>query len=222
MIQRTSVVTLSVAGIFKEIATIFVSTTLFKDRLTPINISGLCVALVGIAFYNWLKSVVAPAESADARRWSTFRKSTADKSPMVSSASHEANGGPVSPSKPALYNMVRSPASTMLTLQAQESGFFVAESRLSIDSDTMHTLGDDSDSDDGHPGDDEGAIRLLPRHRESASAHRVLDEVLADDRLAELDREASELEASMDRASSAPDQASGWEHVLSDSKDVRS
>ncbi|GAA5946879.1 hypothetical protein JCM3775_000935 [Rhodotorula graminis] len=55
LIQRTSVVTLSVAGIFKEVITIFLSTVLFHDQLTPINISGLCVTIFGIALYNYLK-----------------------------------------------------------------------------------------------------------------------------------------------------------------------
>lgn len=40
---------------FKEVITIFLSTVVFHDELTPINISGLCVALVGIALYNYLK-----------------------------------------------------------------------------------------------------------------------------------------------------------------------
>lgn len=47
--------TLSVAGIFKEIATILLSSTVFGDELTPINVTGLCVALTGIAMYNYLK-----------------------------------------------------------------------------------------------------------------------------------------------------------------------
>lgn len=47
LIQRTSVVTLSVAGIFKEVVVIFLSTVLFHDELTPINISGLCVTIFG-------------------------------------------------------------------------------------------------------------------------------------------------------------------------------
>ncbi|TNY17456.1 triose-phosphate transporter family-domain-containing protein [Rhodotorula diobovata] len=47
LIQRTSVVTLSVAGIFKEVITIFLSTVLFHDQLTPINVSGLCVTIFG-------------------------------------------------------------------------------------------------------------------------------------------------------------------------------
>jgi len=47
--------TLSVAGIFKEIATILLSSSVFGDELTPINVTGLCVALTGIGLYNYLK-----------------------------------------------------------------------------------------------------------------------------------------------------------------------
>lgn len=47
--------TLSVAGIFKEVSTILLSSSVFGDELTPINVTGLCVALLGIALYNYLK-----------------------------------------------------------------------------------------------------------------------------------------------------------------------
>lgn len=55
LIARTSVMTLSVAGIFKEILTIMISSTVFGDELTPINVTGLCIAILGIAFYNIYK-----------------------------------------------------------------------------------------------------------------------------------------------------------------------
>ncbi|SCV71381.1 BQ2448_2969 [Microbotryum intermedium] len=55
LIQRTSVVTLSVAGIFKEVAMIFLSMFIFHDQLTPINVSGLIITLFGIALYNYFK-----------------------------------------------------------------------------------------------------------------------------------------------------------------------
>ncbi|SAL96636.1 hypothetical protein [Absidia glauca] len=55
LIKRTSVVTLSVCGIFKEVATIFISTIVFGDRLTLVNIIGLCITLFGIGLYNWMK-----------------------------------------------------------------------------------------------------------------------------------------------------------------------
>lgn len=55
LIKRTSVVTLSVCGIFKEVATIFISSLVFGDILTIINIIGLCITLFGIGLYNWFK-----------------------------------------------------------------------------------------------------------------------------------------------------------------------
>ncbi|OAV91830.1 hypothetical protein PTTG_27863 [Puccinia triticina 1-1 BBBD Race 1] len=55
LIQRTSVVTLSIAGVFKEVGTIFLSTIIFHDVMTPLNISGLGITLFGIALYNVLK-----------------------------------------------------------------------------------------------------------------------------------------------------------------------
>lgn len=55
LIKRTSVVTLSVAGIFKEVLTIALASSVFGDELTPINVTGLCVTLFGIGLYNFLK-----------------------------------------------------------------------------------------------------------------------------------------------------------------------
>jgi solute carrier family 35, member C2 len=55
LLQRSSVVTLSIAGIFKEVVTIIVAALVFDDKLTPINISGLLVTLVAIAAYNYIK-----------------------------------------------------------------------------------------------------------------------------------------------------------------------
>lgn len=55
LIKRTSVVTLSVCGIFKEVLTISAASLTFGDPLSPINISGLVVTIISIAGYNWLK-----------------------------------------------------------------------------------------------------------------------------------------------------------------------
>lgn len=55
LIKRTSVVTLSVAGIFKEVLTIALASSVFGDELTPINVTGLCITILGIALYNFLK-----------------------------------------------------------------------------------------------------------------------------------------------------------------------
>ncbi|KAI1083598.1 triose-phosphate transporter family-domain-containing protein [Whalleya microplaca] len=55
LLQRSSVVTLSIAGIFKEVVTISAAALVFDDTLTPINISGLVVTISAIAAYNWIK-----------------------------------------------------------------------------------------------------------------------------------------------------------------------
>lgn len=55
LLKRTSVVTLSVCGIFKEVLTISTAARTFGDELSPVNISGLFITILAIAAYNWLK-----------------------------------------------------------------------------------------------------------------------------------------------------------------------
>lgn len=55
LLKRTSVVTLSIAGIFKEVVTISAAGIVFEDTLTPVNISGLVVTIGAIAAYNYIK-----------------------------------------------------------------------------------------------------------------------------------------------------------------------
>ncbi|KAJ1963911.1 hypothetical protein GGI12_001760 [Dipsacomyces acuminosporus] len=55
LISRTSVVTLSIAGMLKEVVMIGVAHLVFGDKMTLVNASGLLVALFGIGMYNWLK-----------------------------------------------------------------------------------------------------------------------------------------------------------------------
>lgn len=55
LLQRTSVVTLSIAGIFKEVVTILTAGAVFNDTMTAVNFSGLCVTLAAIAGYNYVK-----------------------------------------------------------------------------------------------------------------------------------------------------------------------
>ncbi|KAK4237035.1 hypothetical protein C8A03DRAFT_16372 [Achaetomium macrosporum] len=55
LLQRTSVVTLSIAGIFKEAVTISAASLVFGDTMTPVNMIGLVVTLAAIAAYNWIK-----------------------------------------------------------------------------------------------------------------------------------------------------------------------
>ncbi|KAJ3309389.1 Triose-phosphate Transporter [Boothiomyces sp. JEL0838] len=55
LISTTSVVTLSIAGIFKEILTLVVSALIFKDKFTSNMIFGLILSLVGIGAFNYIK-----------------------------------------------------------------------------------------------------------------------------------------------------------------------
>jgi solute carrier family 35 protein C2 len=65
LIKRTSVVTLSVCGIFKEVLTISAAGITFGDSLSPVNISGLVVTIVAIAAYNWIKYDKMTREARD-------------------------------------------------------------------------------------------------------------------------------------------------------------
>ncbi|KAF2195761.1 TPT-domain-containing protein [Zopfia rhizophila CBS 207.26] len=55
LLKRTSVVTLSICGIFKEVVTITTANIVFNDPLTPINLTGLIVTISSIAAYNYFK-----------------------------------------------------------------------------------------------------------------------------------------------------------------------
>ncbi|KAF9437884.1 Triose-phosphate Transporter [Entomortierella beljakovae] len=55
LIIRTSVVSLSVMGIVKEVVTIVISSIVFHDHLTLVNILGLFITLTGIGFYHFMK-----------------------------------------------------------------------------------------------------------------------------------------------------------------------
>ncbi|ORZ34727.1 triose-phosphate transporter family-domain-containing protein [Catenaria anguillulae PL171] len=56
-IQLTSGLTISVAGICKEVLTIVVGIVAFGDVVTPLNVLGLAICLAGIGVYNYHKYV---------------------------------------------------------------------------------------------------------------------------------------------------------------------
>ncbi|KAK3052786.1 hypothetical protein LTR09_006269 [Extremus antarcticus] len=66
LLKRTSVVTLSVCGIFKEVLTISAAGIAFGDELSPINVSGLVVTILSIAAYNVLKYTKMRSDSTKA------------------------------------------------------------------------------------------------------------------------------------------------------------
>ncbi|KAJ6782847.1 hypothetical protein PWT90_02846 [Aphanocladium album] len=63
LLQRTSVVTLSIAGIFKEVVTISAASFIFHDELSLVNFIGLLTTLVAIGAYNYVKISKMRAEA---------------------------------------------------------------------------------------------------------------------------------------------------------------
>ena len=55
MVSLSSGLSLSIAGIFKELLTILSSALLLGDSLTPFNVCGLLLCTVGIALYTQMK-----------------------------------------------------------------------------------------------------------------------------------------------------------------------
>ncbi|KZV71146.1 TPT-domain-containing protein [Peniophora sp. CONT] len=63
IIQRTGVIPLSIAGIAKEVTTISLSSAVFGDELTPLNITGVAITVCGIAlftYHKYRKSIDSP------------------------------------------------------------------------------------------------------------------------------------------------------------------
>ncbi|KAH3663640.1 hypothetical protein OGAPHI_005041 [Ogataea philodendri] len=52
LLQYASLLTLSIAGIFKELLTIFTSWLLFDDKLSFVNLIGLAITITDIVWYN--------------------------------------------------------------------------------------------------------------------------------------------------------------------------
>ncbi|KIX05851.1 uncharacterized protein Z518_03824 [Rhinocladiella mackenziei CBS 650.93] len=68
LLQRTSVVTLSICGIFKEVVTISAAGIVFHDELSVVNVSGLIITILSIASYNYLKVVKMREEAREKLR----------------------------------------------------------------------------------------------------------------------------------------------------------
>ncbi|KAF9506569.1 hypothetical protein BS47DRAFT_1321727 [Hydnum rufescens UP504] len=68
IIQRVGMVPMSIAGIFKEVTTITLSTWVFGDDLTPLNMIGVGITIFGISLFTYdkyTKSVLMPLPKDD-------------------------------------------------------------------------------------------------------------------------------------------------------------
>lgn len=55
IVQRTSALSISVAGVLKEGLTLATGAMVFHDQVTTRNILGLIICILGVKYYNWFK-----------------------------------------------------------------------------------------------------------------------------------------------------------------------
>lgn len=104
LLKRSSVVTLSICGIFKEVITISAAGVVFHDRLTAVNITGLVITIGSIASYNYMKIAKMRSEA---------RSTSLERSPPGGSDSEDETDSP-DPDEPRGYRRVSSPETSML------------------------------------------------------------------------------------------------------------
>ncbi|KAJ5701840.1 hypothetical protein N7488_009388 [Penicillium malachiteum] len=101
LLKRSSVVTLSICGIFKEVVTISAAGVIFHDQLTPVNVTGLVVTIGSIACYNYMKISRMRAEAQTS--WSR------EGSPESDTEDTDPSGG-----ETGEYNRVANPPTSSL------------------------------------------------------------------------------------------------------------
>ncbi|KAM9785887.1 solute carrier family 35 member C2-like [Neosynchiropus ocellatus] len=68
LVSKTSSLTLSISGIFKEVCTLLLASSLMGDNLTPINWLGFAVCLCGISLHVALKTYYSKRKTASVRQ----------------------------------------------------------------------------------------------------------------------------------------------------------
>lgn len=104
LLKRSSVVTLSICGIFKEVITISAAGVVFHDRLTTVNITGLVVTIGSIASYNYMKIAKMRDEA---------KNNAGPQSPSNDSEDSEGDESPDSDG-PRGYRRVSNPETSLL------------------------------------------------------------------------------------------------------------
>ncbi|KAG9257048.1 solute carrier family 35 member C2 [Emericellopsis atlantica] len=77
LLQRTSVVTLSIAGIFKEVVTIMAASVVFHEKLTAVNFVGLVTTLIAIMAYNYIKISKMRGEARTGKAPARYQRASA-------------------------------------------------------------------------------------------------------------------------------------------------
>lgn len=80
LLSVAQVLTLSIAGIFKELLTIMLGLLLFGDRLSPINCVGLVITFFDILWYNYYRSQESEASTKEnSHGYTTIPSSTSEE-----------------------------------------------------------------------------------------------------------------------------------------------
>lgn len=104
LLKRSSVVTLSICGIFKEVVTISAAGFIFHDKLTAVNLFGLVITIGSIAAYNYMK-ISRMRTEAQTESWSR------EGSPDTDTEDDE----PVSGAEYGDYHHVATPETEMIS-----------------------------------------------------------------------------------------------------------
>lgn len=83
LLKRSSVVTLSICGIFKEVVTISAAGVVFHDQLTYVNVAGLFITISSIASYNYMKITKMRREASKGTWTSPDDSETEESRPMM-------------------------------------------------------------------------------------------------------------------------------------------
>jgi solute carrier family 35 protein C2 len=92
LVEKSSSLTLAVAGNFKDVLQIAISVAIFAEQFTALNALGLCCAIAGIAMYSSIKKEGASAEEKEAVK-EQERKARADRQQSQPLTVEEAEEG---------------------------------------------------------------------------------------------------------------------------------
>ncbi|KAF4151983.1 hypothetical protein CNMCM6936_001601 [Aspergillus lentulus] len=108
LLKRSSVVTLSICGIFKEVITISAAGFVFHDQLTAVNIAGLLITIASIGCYNYMKISKMRSEA---------RRGTWERSPNLDSESDDS--GRARSRSRGTYHRISDPETSIVTPVSQ-------------------------------------------------------------------------------------------------------
>ncbi|EAW16031.1 putative nucleotide-sugar transporter [Aspergillus fischeri NRRL 181] len=108
LLKRSSVVTLSICGIFKEVITISAAGVVFHDQLTAVNIAGLLITIASIGCYNYMKISKMRSEA---------RRGTWERSPNLDSESDDS--GRARSRSRGTYHRISDPETSIVTPVSQ-------------------------------------------------------------------------------------------------------